>query len=92
MVTSLFSQRGASTALMMAAKRGNCEMIDILLRHGADINAKNQVIPFERCADVRLWWARVAKRMLFGDYQNYWIKLSTTQVILRGIVVSSVYK
>ena len=42
--TFLRLQWGASTALMMAAKLGDCEMIDILLRHGANINAKNQVI------------------------------------------------
>ena len=41
---SFCPQGGASTALMMAVQRGNCEMINILLEHGADINAKNEVI------------------------------------------------
>ena len=45
---SFCPQWGASTALMMAVHRGNCDMINILLDHRADINAKNQVIPVDR--------------------------------------------
>ena len=56
-----YSQWGASTALMMAAQQGNYKMINILLRHGADGNAKNQVISFERCAGNRVWWVRIMK-------------------------------
>ena len=37
---------------MMAAKNGNSKMIQILLQNGADINAKTQVIPVERCDSV----------------------------------------
>ena len=37
-------QGGASTALMIAAKEGNLQMIKFLLEHGADINAVNKVI------------------------------------------------
>ena len=43
----LCSQGGASTALMIAAQQGNCEMIQLLLEHGADINAVNKVITVE---------------------------------------------
>ena len=37
-------QRGASTALMIAAKQGSCEIIKVLLERGADINAVNKVV------------------------------------------------
>ena len=37
-------QGGASTALMIAVQEENCEMIKLLLEHGADINAVNMVI------------------------------------------------
>ena len=37
-------QGGASTALMIAVQHGHCEMIEILLKNGADINAVNKVI------------------------------------------------
>ena len=37
-------QRGASTALMIAAEQGSCEIVRVLLERGADINAVNTVI------------------------------------------------
>ena len=37
-------QDGASTALMIAAQEGNCEIVKLLLEHGADIKAVNKVI------------------------------------------------
>ena len=37
-------QGGASTALMIAAEQGSCEIIKLLLEHGADINAVNTVV------------------------------------------------
>ena len=39
-----FMQGGASTALMIAAQHGHCEMIQELLGNGADINAVNKVV------------------------------------------------
>ena len=36
-------QGGASTALMIAAEQGSCDIITVLLEHGADINAVNTV-------------------------------------------------
>ena len=37
-------QGGASTALMIAAQEGNCEIVKLLLEHGADVKAVNKVI------------------------------------------------
>ena len=36
-------QGDTATALMIAVKKGNCQMITLLLNHGADINAVNEV-------------------------------------------------
>ncbi len=38
-----FDEQGGDSALIMAAERGRCECVSILIANGADVNAVNEV-------------------------------------------------
>lgn len=47
-MTCLVLQDG-HTALMFAAEKGHCETAEVLVRAGADVNAKIKVYPIFAC-------------------------------------------